>query len=129
ATAAPPVPPPPPVPGLAPPSAPQSGSKAPPPARRHASMSRVSPKAVQAAAAASLFQGLPPTGYAGYGTASVIHTDLLQVGTQRLANLDAAFSGATVASAALTQPTTNEMARVVAPALAAGNAFGRGSGL
>src|SRR5438067_272794 len=129
ATAAPPVPPPAPVPGLAPPSAPPSGSKAPPPARRQASMSRVSPKAVQAAAAASLFQGLPPTGYAGYGTASVIHTDLLQVGTQRLENLDAAFSGAAFTSAPLAQASTNEMARIVAPALSAGNAYGRGSGL
>jgi Domain of unknown function DUF11 len=130
ATAAPaPVPPPAPVPGLTPPSAPPAGSKSPPPARRHASGSRVSPKAVQAAAAASLFQGLPPTGYAGYGTASVIHTDLLQVGTQRLENLDAAFSGAAFTSAPLAQATTNEMLRVVAPALSAGNAYGRGSGL
>jgi len=133
-TAAPaPVPPPAPAPGVTPPpsSSPPSGSSAAPPAKRHASVSarRVSPKAVQAAAAAALFQGLPPTGYAGYGTASVIHSDLLQVGTQRLQNLDAAFSGAAFSSAALSQPTTNEMARIVAPALAAGNAYGRGSGL
>src|SRR5581483_3596654 len=132
-TAAPaPVSPPAPVPGVTPPpSSPPSGSKAAPPAKRHASVSarRVSPKAVQAAAAAALFQGLPPTGYAGYGTASVIHTDLLQVGTQRLENLDAAFSGAAFSSAPLAQPTTNEMARIVAPALSAGNAYGRGSGL
>ncbi len=128
-----PVAPPAPVPGLTPPpsASPPSGSQAPPPAKRHASVStrRVSPKAVQAAAAAALFQGLPPTGYAGYGTASVIHTDLLQVGTQRLENLDAAFSGAAFSSAPLAQPTTNEMARIVAPALSAGNAYGRGSGL
>jgi hypothetical protein len=128
--------PPAPVPGVtpppsSPPSSPPSGSATAPPAKRHASVSarRVSPKAVQAAAAAALFQGLPPTGYAGYGTASVIHTDLLQVGTQRLENLDAAFSGAAFSSAPLAQPTTNEMARIVAPALAAGNAYGRGSGL
>jgi uncharacterized repeat protein (TIGR01451 family) len=125
--------PPPGVPGVTPPppsSSPPSGSKT-PPAKRHASASarRISPKAVQAAAAAALFQGLPPTGYAGYGTASVIHTDLLQVGTQRLENLDAAFSGAAFSSAPLAQPTTNEMARIVAPALSAGNAYGRGSGL
>src|SRR5579884_313921 len=125
--------PPAPVPGVTPPpsSSPPSGSQAAPPAKRHASGSvpRISPKTVQAAEAAALFQGLPPTGYAGYGTASVIHTDLLQVGTQRLENLDAAFSGAAFSSAPLAQPTTNEMARIVAPALAAGNAYGRGSGL
>ena len=123
-----PVPPPAPAPGLAPP-APPGSSKSAPPARRQASMHRLSPSALRAQAVASLFQGLAPTGYAGYGTASVIHLDALQVGTQRLGNVDAAFSAATVASAALTQPTTNEMARIVAPALAAGNAFGRGSGL
>ncbi|HEV7861364.1 MAG TPA: hypothetical protein VGR20_01650 [Acidimicrobiia bacterium] len=120
-----------PIPGLTPaptPAAPPADSKA-PPARRHASTNPLSPKALQAAAAAALFQGLAPTGYAAYGTASVIHVDALQVGTQRLANLDAAFSGATFASAPLAQATTNEMARIVAPALAAGNAFGRGSGL
>jgi hypothetical protein len=132
-TAAPvPVAPPAPIPGVTPPpsSSPPSGSQAPPPAKRHASVSarHVTPKSVQAAAAAALFQGLPPTGYAGYGTASVIHTDLLQVGTQRLENLDAAFSGAAFSSAPI-QPTTNEMARIVAPALSAGNAYGRGSGL
>ena len=49
-------------------------------------------------------------------------------GTQRLANLDAAFSGATFSSAPIPE-VKNEMARIVAPALAAGNAFGRGSGL
>src|SRR5581483_5154999 len=39
------------------------------------------------------------------------------------------FSGAAFSSAPLAQPTTNEMARIVAPALAAGNAYARGSGL
>src|SRR3989441_456942 len=89
---------------------------------------RLSPRAAAAAAAASLFPGLPGNGYAAYGTASVIHTDLLQAGDQRLENLDAAFSAASVASAGIPQ-TTNEMARIISPALAAGNAYGRGSGL
>ena len=44
---------------------------------------------------------------------------MLQFGQQRLENTDAAFSGATFSSAALAQPTKNEMARIVAPALAA----------
>src|SRR5438105_175951 len=82
-----------------------------------------SPRAAAAAAAASLFPGLPGNGYAAYGTASVIHTDLLQAGDQRLENLDAAFSAASVASAGIPQ-TTNEMARIISPALAAGNAYG-----
>ena len=124
-----PVPPPVPVPGVTPAPAPPAKAKPAPPIRQHASANRVSPRALQAAAAAALFQGLPSTGYAGYGTASVIHLDALQAGMQRLANVDAAFSGATFTSASLAQPTTNEMARIVAPALAAGNAFGRGSGL
>jgi hypothetical protein len=123
-----PVPPPVPVPGVTPAPAPPKAGPPAPSVKRHASGNRLSPKALQAAAAAALFQGLPATGYAAYGTASVIHTDLLQAGGQRLENLDAAFSGATFSSAPVAA-TTNEMARVVAPALAAGNAFGRGSGL
>ena len=118
-----------PIPGTTPPpSQPPSGSKAPATAHPHASANRLSPRAAAAAAAAALFQGLPANGYAAYGTASVIHTDLLQVGEQRLENLDAAFSGATVASAAIPQ-IANEMARIISPALAAGNAYGRGSGV
>jgi uncharacterized repeat protein (TIGR01451 family) len=116
-----------PVPGATPPSSSPPESKAPKAAHPHASANRLSPRAA-AAAAASLFQGLPGNGYAAYGTASVIHTDLLQAGDQRIENLDAAFSAASVASAAIPQ-TTNEMARIISPALAAGNAYGRGSGV
>jgi hypothetical protein len=117
-----------PLPGVVTPApAPSPQPKASPPARR-ASTNRLSPRAIQAAAAEDLFKGLPASGYAAYGTASVIHLDALQVGAQRLANLDVAFSGATFASQPLAE-TKNEMARIVAPALAAGNAFGRGSGL
>jgi len=82
----------------------------------------------RSAAGTDIFKGLPATGYAAYGTASVIHAHALQVGEQRLENTDAAFSGATFASAPI-PGIKNEMARVVAPALGAGNAFGRGSGL
>src|SRR5581483_7623621 len=125
--AGPPAAPPLPIPG-SPPGSPPGGAKAPAPkaAHAHASANRLSPRA--AAAGSPLFEGLPANGYAAYGTASVIHTDLLQVGNQRLENLDAAFSGATVASAPIPQ-ITNEMSRVIAPALAAGNAYARGSGL
>ena len=81
-----------------------------------------------AAASTDIFKGLPASGHAAYGTASVIHAHALQVGDQRLENTDVAFSGATFASAPISD-IKNEMARIVAPALAAGNAFGRGSGL
>ena len=114
-----------PVPGTTP-SQPPAGSKA-PPASHPKAAHRLSPRAA-AAATPTLFMGLPADGYAAYGTASVIHTDLLQVGEQRLENLDAAFSGASVASAGIPQ-IANEMARIISPALAAGNAYGRGSGL
>src|SRR5438093_1570618 len=73
---------------------------------------RLSPRAAAAAATPTLFMGLPADGYAAYGTASVIHTDLLQVGEQRLENLDAAFSGASFSSAPVPQ-IANEMARIV----------------
>lgn len=120
--------PPAPVPGLTPedpqkPAQPKSG-----PARKQSK--GLSRKAdFQAAATPDVFKGLPAGGHAAYGTASVIHTNLLQVGGQRLENTDVAHSGATFSSVQLPQPITNEMARVVAPALAAGNAYGRGSGL
>lgn len=120
-----------PVPGVTPAPAPpadQPQQQASPPVRKRASGNRLSPKALQAAAVEDLFKGLPAGGHAAYGTASVIHIDALQVGMQRLANLDAAFSGATFSSAPIAE-VKNEMARIVAPALGAGNAFGRGSGL
>src|SRR5688572_8394587 len=117
-----------PIPGVTPAPPPPSEQKASPPVRKKASANRLSPKALQAAAAEDLFKGLPANGHAAYGTASVIHLDALQVSQQRLANLDLAFSGATFASAPIPE-VKNEMARIVAPALAAGNAFGRGSGL
>jgi uncharacterized repeat protein (TIGR01451 family) len=118
-----------PIPGVTPaPAPPSEKQQASPPVRKKASANRLSPKALQAAAVEDLFQGLPANGHAAYGTASVIHVDALQVGMQRLANLDAAFSGATFSSAPIPE-VKNEMARIVAPALAAGNAFGRGSGL
>ncbi len=118
-----------PIPGVTPePPAEQKQQAAPPPVRKKASANRLSPRALQAAAVEDLFKGLPANGHAAYGTASVIHVDALQAGMQRLANLDAAFSGATFSSAPIPE-VKNEMARIVAPALAAGNAFGRGSGL
>jgi uncharacterized repeat protein (TIGR01451 family) len=119
-----------PVPGVTPAPAPPSENKQQPapPVRKKASANRLSPRALQAAAVEDLFKGLPANGHAAYGTASVIHTDLLQVGDQRLENLDAAFSGATFSSAPIPE-VKNEMARIMAPALAAGNAYGRGSGV
>jgi uncharacterized repeat protein (TIGR01451 family) len=125
------VEPPGPVPGLVPPSKPSEPKKsAPAPAAAKKQAKGISRKADlrTAATAEDLFKGLPANGYAAYGTASVIHAHALQVGQQRLENTDVAFSGATFASAPIPE-IKNEMARVIAPALAAGNAFGRGSGL
>jgi uncharacterized repeat protein (TIGR01451 family) len=81
-----------------------------------------------AAAATDIFKGLPANGHAAYGTASVIHAHALQVGETRLANTDAAFSGAAFASGPISE-IKNEMARIINPALLAGNAYARGSGL
>jgi hypothetical protein len=123
-----PVPSPVPVPGVTPAPAPPSETKSSPPVRKKASANRLSPRALQALAVEDLFKGLPANGHAAYGTASVIHLDALQAAGQRQLNVDAAFSGATFASAPIPE-IKNEMARIVAPALAAGNAYGRGSGL
>ena len=123
-----PLPSPVPVPGVTPAPEQPSETRSSPPVRKKASANRLSPRALQAAAVEDLFQGLPANGHAAYGTASVIHVDSLQVGQQRVANLDAAFSGATFSSAPISE-IKNEMLRIIAPALAAGNAFGRGSGL
>ena len=117
-----------PIPGVTPAPAPPSEQKASPPVRKKASANRLSPKALQAAAVEDLFKGLPANGHAAYGTASVIHVDALQAAGQRQLNVDAAFSGATFTSAPIPE-IKSEMARIVAPALAAGNAYGRGSGL
>ena len=81
-----------------------------------------------AAASTDIFKGLPANGHAAYGTASVIHAHALQVGETRLANADAAFSGAAFASGPISE-IKNEMARIINPALLAGNAYARGSGL
>ncbi|MGH8999142.1 MAG: hypothetical protein ACRDY7_07100, partial [Acidimicrobiia bacterium] len=75
------------------------------------------------------FPGLPDGGHAAYGTGSVIHTDELQSSQSRLVNVDAAFAGASFSSDKLSANILSENARIVAPILDAGNAFGRGSGL
>ena len=117
-----------PVPGLTPadpkkPAEPKSG-----PARKQAKGVARKAALEAAATAGDIFKGLPANGHAAYGTGSVIHTHVLQVGNQRLENLDAAFSGATFASAPIGE-IKNEVSRIVAPALAAGNSYGRASGL
>jgi hypothetical protein len=123
---------PPAVPGLTPdepkkPAEPKSG-----PARKQAAVNRTTQRAALRTAAASdpltALKALPANGYAAYGTASVIHAHALQVQDQRLENTDAAFSGATFSSAQLPE-LKNEMARIINPALSAGNAYGRGSGV
>ena len=81
-----------------------------------------------AAASTDIFKGLPANGHAAYGTASVVHAHALQVGENRLANTDVAFSGAAFSSGTVSE-IKNEMARIINPALAAGNAYARGSGV
>jgi uncharacterized repeat protein (TIGR01451 family) len=66
--------------------------------------------------------------YGGYATGSVAHADVLQNAGTRLADVEVAFSGAAYTSAALAS-AHNEVSRVVTPALAATNGYGRGSGL
>jgi hypothetical protein len=118
-----------PVPGVTPeqPKEPAQAKSA--PARRQAKGLTRKADLQTAAVPTALFKNLPAGGYAAYGTASVIHTDLLDNGTQRVENLDAAFSSATFSSVPVPESMTNEMARVVSPILEAGNAYGRGSGL
>jgi uncharacterized repeat protein (TIGR01451 family) len=125
---APAVEPPAPIPGLAGPRKPPEPKQPAPPVKKQAKGVTRKADLQTAAVATDIFKGLPANGHAAYGTASVIHAHALQVGDQRLENTDAAFSGATFTSAPISD-LKNEMARVVAPALAAGNAFGRGSGL
>jgi uncharacterized protein DUF11 len=117
-----------PIPGLTP-SKPAEPKKPPAPAPAKKQAKGLARKGdLRTAATADLFKGLPANGYAAYGTASVIHAHALQVGEQRLENTDAAFSGAAFSSAQIPE-MKNEMARVINPALAAGNAYARGSGL
>jgi hypothetical protein len=124
------VEPPAPVPGLTGPSKPPEPKQQPAPAQAKKQAKGLSRKADLRVAAATtdIFKNLPAKGYAAYGTASVIHAHALQVGETRLENTDAAFSGAAYASAPISE-IKNEMARVINPALAAGNAYARGSGL
>ncbi|HKY77971.1 MAG TPA: hypothetical protein VJS45_17690 [Acidimicrobiia bacterium] len=121
--------PPAPVPGLTGPSTPAEPEKpAPAVAKRQAKGRSAKADLRVEAASTDIFKGLPANGHAAYGTASVIHAHALQVGDTRLANTDAAFSGAAFASGPISE-IKNEMARIINPALLAGNAYARGSGL
>jgi hypothetical protein len=122
--------PPAPVPGLTPPSKPAQPKKesASAPTRKQARGLTRKADLRTAAVATDIFKGLPSGGHAAYGTGSVIHVHALQSGNQRLENTDVAFSGATFASGPISD-IQNEVDRIVAPALGANNAFGRGSGL
>jgi hypothetical protein len=81
--------------------------------------------ALQGSSSASPFAGLASGGFAGYGTGTVFHTDALLSGRQRATDLELAFSGSAYTSAPL-GARLNELERPVAPALQAGNGFGRG---
>jgi len=101
---------------------------APAPAKKQARGQAAKADLRAAAASTDIFKGLPATGHAAYGTASVVHAHALQVGENRLANTDVAFSGAAFSSGTVSE-IKNEMARIINPALAAGNAYARGSGV
>jgi len=66
---------------------------------------------------------------AAYGTGTVVHADALRSGGHSVADLDVAFSGAAFSTAPTGHPLVNEVNRVVAAKLGAGNAHGRGTGL
>jgi hypothetical protein len=71
------------------------------------------------------FGGLASGGFAGYGTGTVFQTDALLSGKKRASDIELAFSGSAYTSSPL-GARQNELARPVAPALAADNGFGRG---
>lgn len=88
---------------------------------RKAALKPVRPAAGEIGA---VFPGLPTTGHAGYASGTVVHADALEAtGTA------AAFSGAAFTSSAIGSTLTNEMSRIVSPALGANSSFGRGIGL
>lgn len=62
-------------------------------------------------------------------TATVVHTDAVQTGTTRVANIDEAFAGATVDSRGVGDTKLNEMARPYQTAQGDKRSYGRGSGL
>lgn len=67
--------------------------------------------------------------FSGYATGVVFHADALQSGNTRAADVEVAFSGASVDSEGLDTRIVNEMSRVVQPAEAAKIAYARGTGL
>jgi hypothetical protein len=78
--------------------------------------------------AAELFAGLPDAGFAGYGNGTVFYSDAHLAGRERRTDVEAGFSSASFSSASATE-RRNELDRRVAPPLAAGEGFGRGSAL
>src|SRR5688572_20066999 len=78
--------------------------------------------------AAVLFAGLADVGFAGYGTGTVFYSDAHLAGRDRRTDVEAGFSSASFSSGAATE-RRNELDRRVAPRLAAGEGFGRGSAL
>ena len=64
--------------------------------------------------------------FGGWSSGTVAHITGLQADGQRLANVDLAFSGAAAESKGLTEAVTNEVERVVQPALEGKHAYGQG---
>lgn len=67
--------------------------------------------------------------FSGYATGTAEHVHALQSGTTRVADAEIAFSGAAVDSRGLSTAISNEMDRVVQPALPAKQSYGRGAAL
>ena len=81
---------------------------------------------------ASAQQAFPgPAAFSGSATGTVVHADVLNIPPQapRLVDGEVAFSGEAANTAGLGGGVLNEMSQNVAPALAAKNSYGRGSGL
>lgn len=67
--------------------------------------------------------------FSGYATGTVLHADAVQNATTRVADVELAYSGASVASKGLSSAISNEMQRIVQPAQPTKQTYGRGSGL
>ena len=77
----------------------------------------------------ALAQVAPLSPFSGYSTGTAVHIDALQIGEQRVADVEVAFSGANVNSQNIGPALVNEMDQAYQQATTeADKAAGRGSG-
>jgi hypothetical protein len=74
------------------------------------------------------FGSLPSGAFSSFSTGTVFYTDAILSGKERRTDIELAHAGAAFSSAPVPE-RRNELGRLVAPALAAGDGFGRGSAL